>query len=59
MAVLSKKDTRINQRHIADDIESFVKAEVTIRTQEKKLKLHDESLEKTIVAALVDGADGM
>lgn len=54
-----KKDTRINQSDLANDIESFVKAEVTIRIKEKKLKLRDESLEKTIVAALVDGADGM
>jgi len=56
---LRRIDTRINQSDLANDIESFVKAEVTIRIKEKKLKLRDESLEKTIVAALVDGADGM
>lgn len=54
-----KEDTRINQSDVADDIESFVKAEVVFRIKEKKLKLRDESLEKTIVAVLVDGAHGM
>ena len=54
-----KEDTRINQSDVADDIESFVKAEVEFRIKEKKLKLRDESLEKTIVAVLVDGAHGM
>lgn len=54
-----REDTKINQSDVADDIESFVKAEVMFRIKEKKLKLRDESLEKTIVAVLVDGAHGM
>ena len=54
-----KDDTRINQSDVTDDIESFVKAEVIIRIKEKRLKLRDESLKKTIVGALVDGAHGM
>jgi len=54
-----REDTKINQSDVADDIESFVKAEVMFRIKEKKLKLRDESLEKTIVTVLVDGAHGM
>ena len=54
-----KKSTRINQSDVVDDIESFVKAEVTMRIKVKKLKLRDESLKKTICDALVGGADGM
>lgn len=54
-----KDDTRINQSDVTDDIESFVKAEVINRIKEKKLKFRDESLEKTIVAVLVDDAHGM
>ena len=54
-----KESTRINQSDVAEDIESFVKAEVMMRIKEKKLKLRDESLKKTICDALVHGADGM
>lgn len=54
-----KRDARIKESDVADDIESFVKAEVTTRIRAKKLKLRDGSLKKTIVEALVKGADGM
>lgn len=50
---------KINQSDVADDIESFVKAEVTARIREKDLTIRRKELQQTICDQLVKRSEGM
>ncbi|KAL8919042.1 MAG: hypothetical protein Q9208_007008 [Pyrenodesmia sp. 3 TL-2023] len=50
---------RINQSDVADDIESFVKAEVAARVREKELTIRRKELQQTICGKLVKRSEGM
>ncbi|KAL8965830.1 MAG: hypothetical protein Q9197_006303, partial [Variospora fuerteventurae] len=50
---------KINQSDVAEDIESFVKAEVAARIQEKELTIRRAELRQTICEQLVSRSEGM
>ncbi|KAL9051027.1 MAG: hypothetical protein Q9206_004856 [Seirophora lacunosa] len=50
---------KINQSDVAEDIESFVKAEVAARIQEKELTIRRAELRQTICDKLVSRSEGM
>lgn len=50
---------KINQSDVADDIESFVRAEVAARIQEKDLTIRRKELQETICGQLVKRSEGM
>ncbi|KAL8665977.1 MAG: hypothetical protein Q9168_007587 [Polycauliona sp. 1 TL-2023] len=50
---------KINQADVADDIESFVKAEVTARIREHELTIRRPELQQTICERLVGRSEGM
>jgi hypothetical protein len=49
----------IQKEDVAEDIENFVRFEVSAKIKDRKLKLRDPRLEQTIVSALTEGAQGM
>ena len=50
---------KIRQSDVADDIESFVRAEVAHRIREKELTVRRPELQQTICEKLVDKSEGM
>lgn len=58
-AFKSLPHVKINQSDVADDIESFVKAEIAARIREKELTIRRKELQQTICDKLVSRSEGM
>ncbi|KAL8831739.1 MAG: hypothetical protein Q9170_005169 [Blastenia crenularia] len=58
-AFKSFPNVKINKSDVAGDIESFVKAEVAARIQERELTIRRPELQRTICDQLVSRSDGM